>query len=343
MRKIAFVIENAYSYAGTENVCNYMSECLGDHADITIYSLSGKGETFYPYNKIANLKSYSGRKNKIFNIIKDINEEKPDTVFVISMGKLSVFFIVLATFFLNKNKMKLITCEHVSLDSFPFMVKFLKYTLLRLYHNVVVLTERDSKKLSKYHIKNIKISNPLKYRYYVRKVRTKIALAVGRLEEQKGFDRLLPIWHDFLQLKDTDGWLLYIAGDGSKRAQLESQAKSLNLESKVKFLGKVSDMPSLYKECDILLMTSRYEGLPMVLLEAKSWSMPVIAFDCPTGPREIISNDVDGFLASDSATFLNALRSYTNDETYFRMSRSTEQTAVDFSEEKIAKLWLSLI
>ena len=102
-------------------------------------------------------------------------------------------------------------------------------------------------------------------------------------------------------------------------------------------------MPSLYKECDILLMTSRYEGLPMVLLEAKSWSMPVIAFDCPTGPREIISNDVDGFLASDSATFLNALRSYTNDETYFRMSRNTEQTAVDFSEEKIAKLWLSLI
>jgi glycosyltransferase involved in cell wall biosynthesis len=83
---------------------------------------------------------------------------------------------------------------------------------------------------------------------------------------------------------------------GLLRQQLSELIKNYNIEDTVTLLGKVKDIDKYYAQSDMLLMTSRYEGLPLVLLEAKSWSLPVIAYDCPTGPREIIENDIDGFL-----------------------------------------------
>lgn len=81
MKKIVLVIKDAYSYAGTENICNFMSECLGDEHDVTIYSLEGHGQPFYPFEKVKQIVSFEGESNPIKRAVARIQQEGFDTVF----------------------------------------------------------------------------------------------------------------------------------------------------------------------------------------------------------------------------------------------------------------------
>jgi glycosyltransferase involved in cell wall biosynthesis len=137
-----------------------------------------------------------------------------------------------------------------------------------------------------------------------------------------------------------------IAGDGELKDALIAQAKSLNISNSVSFVGRVSNINDYYRDSDMALMTSRYEGLPLVLLEAKSWSMPVVAYDCPTGPQEIINDNVDGFLVpmNDRATFIAKMNQLAhNDELFYAMSEKTKTTSLKFDGKVIKESWLSLV
>ena len=342
-RKIVIIIENAFSFAGTENVCNFMTDCYGPDNDITILSLKGNGETFYKFehvNEIISLENEGVSIFKIMNYIKNIN---PDYAFVISMGKLSIMYAMLS-FLSLKGLKNTFACEHVSFSSFPWYVKCLKIFFLRFYNNVIVLTKRDSEKLASLRVTNLKIPNPVKINKINRTEKNKVVLAVGRLESQKGFDRLISIWSIFNKMHPD--WILNLAGTGSCEIQLKEQVKKEKLESSIFFLGKVKDVDELYRNATIYAMTSRYEGLPMVLLEAKSWSLPVISFDCPTGPREIINDGKDGFLIEDGniKSFVEKLCLLVEDDNlYFKMCLDVEATSQEFSAEKVKEQWRMLL
>ncbi|EOF4702622.1 glycosyltransferase family 4 protein [Klebsiella oxytoca] len=351
MNKIFIVIENAYSYAGTEKVCDFMCDSLGDTNEVVILSLKGSGKTFYPYKKAKEIISLEGIRHPLItsaNII--LAEKKQSTVFVVSMGKLSVFFSILynllslCNFSSRRKGKKIIACEHVSLDSFPKYVKFLKYISLRAFSNVVVLTKKDKLKLNSWGIRSTIIPNALEFHSYERNTCNKIALSIGRLETQKGFDILLRVWADFVK-KEPD-WKLVIAGDGSLKEELKFLAKELCIDSSVTFLGLIDNVEYYYKNSDIYLMTSRYEGLPLVLLEAKSWGLPSIAFDCPTGPAEIISDSIDGFLipAFNNYVYLEKLSLLANDDSLRQtFSKNTEKTSRKFDSSTIKEQWKSLV
>jgi glycosyltransferase involved in cell wall biosynthesis len=137
---------------------------------------------------------------------------------------------------------------------------------------------------------NIPKDNPL------RSAGSRIELVcVGRLNPQKGFDRLLKIMallHDF-------DFRLRILGDGVLKESLVKQAHDLDLDAKVQFLG-IQENPFRYMaESDCLLLTSYYEGLPNVVLEANACGLPVIAFDSPGGTSEIIEVGLNGWLIKD--------------------------------------------
>lgn len=345
MKKIAFVINDAYSYAGTENICNFMTECYGESYDMTIFSVSGEGETFYPYKSIKKVISYQGCKNSIKKIVLDINENNFDYVFVISMGKLSVMYSFWSLFANNKHKdCKTFACEHVAIHSFNFIVRFLKFIFLRFYDKVIVLTDKDQRTLKKWGIKSLTIVNPISFKNFNRQKRSYHALAVGRLEYQKGFDLLLDIWRSFS--KNNKHWKLFIAGDGVLRQQLSEMIKNYDIGDTVTLVGKVKDIDKYYAQSDMLLMTSRYEGLPLALLEAKSWSLPVIAFDCPTGPREIIENERDGFLipVNNKELFIEKMNLLSiDDDCYYKLSASAKVTSARFDSQEIKNKWMSLI
>ncbi|HEN3602785.1 TPA: glycosyltransferase, partial [Yersinia enterocolitica] len=137
--------------------------------------------------------------------------------------------------------------------------------------------------------------------------------ALGRLSYQKGFDLLLDVWAKVEE--KNNNWDLIIAGDGEDKQLLLDKIKTLNLKN-VKLLPSTPHVCDLYDQSGIYVMTSRFEGFPMVLLEAKASGLPIIAYDCDTGPSELIMDNEDGYLVpfADSNAFIEKLLFLMNDE-----------------------------
>lgn len=121
-----------------------------------------------------------------------------------------------------------------------------------------------------------------------------IVLAIGRYDYQKGFDMLIKSWS--IIHERFPEWKLKIVGDGELRDKLDFQIRELGLSTVIELKGATSDILADYLTASFLVLSSRYEGLPMVLLEAMSVGLPVVSFECKCGPKDIITNGVDGVL-----------------------------------------------
>jgi glycosyltransferase involved in cell wall biosynthesis len=119
-------------------------------------------------------------------------------------------------------------------------------------------------------------------------------LAVGRLVPQKGFDILLRCFAN--ATLDLPRYKLVILGEGPERTDLTSQAVQLGIAERTHLPGTVSNVHGWMKHAELFVLSSRFEGFPNALLEAMSASLPVVSFDCPSGPSELITSGVDGML-----------------------------------------------
>jgi GalNAc-alpha-(1->4)-GalNAc-alpha-(1->3)-diNAcBac-PP-undecaprenol alpha-1,4-N-acetyl-D-galactosaminyltransferase len=121
-------------------------------------------------------------------------------------------------------------------------------------------------------------------------------IAIGRLHAVKGFDLAITA---FAKLRDKHpDWHLTILGEGPNRAELEELRSKLDLTNFVHFLGQVQNVNAHLRQADIFVLSSRFEGFPMALCEAMACGVPVVAADCLSGPREIITDGVDGILVA---------------------------------------------
>lgn len=126
----------------------------------------------------------------------------------------------------------------------------------------------------------------------------RVLTAVGRLDEQKGFDLLLSAFA-MIAPRHAD-WHLAIWGEGPRRAELTTMIRSLGLDSRVSLPG-LSKLPGAWlATAGAFVLSSRYEGFPNALGEAMAAGLPVIAFDCPFGPGEMIQNGINGLLIADA-------------------------------------------
>lgn len=173
---------------------------------------------------------------------------------------------------------------------------------------------------------------------------SRLAIAVGRLTHQKGFDLLLRAWS---QVEQGGGdWSLVIVGSGEDENALKALAQELELRN-VDFVPASSDIESWYDKSSVFLLSSRYEGFGMVLLEAMAKGLPVVSFDCVAGPRELVDDGVTGFLVpvSDGADgfakkIVELLGSEKlRDEFSANALRKSEQ----FGIEPIRTQWISLL
>lgn len=174
-------------------------------------------------------------------------------------------------------------------------------------------------------------------------VTQKRTIAVGRYDYQKGFDELITIWRKIYD--HHPDWKLDIFGDGPLKQELQSQIDQLGLENVVCLCPPVKDIEKEYAQSSMLIMTSRYEGLPMTLLEAQACGLPMVAYACKCGPRDIIKQDKNGFLVDEGdreMMIMRLLQLMGNEELRRRMGRKAKEMSANFVENKVTEKWLNL-
>ena len=176
--------------------------------------------------------------------------------------------------------------------------------------------------------------------------REKQIISVGRLSIEKGFDRLLLIWEEFLV--NNKSYILKIVGDGEEKENLIQLAKSLNISDYIIFTGFLSNDETVkeIRKSKIYVMTSLQEALPMVLIESISKGTPIVAYDVRVGPRSIIEDEYNGFLVkeNDIKTFVEKLDFLLKEnDVYSLMSKNAITSANLYSEENLKGIWTEIL
>ena len=170
-------------------------------------------------------------------------------------------------------------------------------------------------------------------------------LAVGRLHPEKGFDLLLDAFKDVAV--QCPAWDLIILGEGAARAALQSQIDNAGLTDRVSMPRRVGNMADWYASADLYVLSSRVEGLSNTLLESMAMGLPVVSFDCDTGPRSIITHGRDGLLVTpngDVYALAQALIELIRDESLQRrLSAAAPQVRERFSLVNVLSRWDQLL
>jgi glycosyltransferase involved in cell wall biosynthesis len=169
-------------------------------------------------------------------------------------------------------------------------------------------------------------------------------LAAGRLGNQKGFDLLIAAFARIAG--DHPDWKLRIHGKGGARARLKAQIRESGLTKQVSIEGPAAELGNEMAQASIYALSSRFEGFPLILIEAMSKGMAVCAFDCPTGPGEIIDDHRNGILvpAEDVAALAAGLSELMADEDLRRRcAAAAAETASGYTMDAIGRRWDTLL
>lgn len=169
------------------------------------------------------------------------------------------------------------------------------------------------------------------------------AIAVGRLVEEKGFDRLIEVWKK-IQSKYPQ-WSLEIIGDGPLRDDIQRLINKNGLQATVTLLPATPQIQEKYIDASLLLMTSRHEGLGMVLIEGQAYGLPCVSFDVPYGPASIITNDENGYLIPDGDidTYASKVENLIKDVHKRKvMGEKARLNSQRYTMDKIMSEWIEL-
>lgn len=170
-----------------------------------------------------------------------------------------------------------------------------------------------------------------------------VIMAIGRLAQQKAFDRLIRT-HATLRQQGFDHHLV-ILGDGPLRSELTAQATALGVADTVFMPGHVPNVAAWLNQATVFVLCSRYEGLPLVLLEALTCGVPAVAMDCPAGPREILDGGRYGNLVpdGDETAMTEAIARLLRDPNLrTRYAELGRERAKHYSAERILPQWEAL-
>ena len=286
-------------------------------------------------------------KHAVKKLSRYIKENNIDII--IACGAIFYPMAVLAA---RKTKIKSVCWEHTNPNNkndYHFQDLARQFGALRSDLNVVLTRSALQVYQARFpDVRNVQIYNPidpnLLKNNYPYEINSKKIISVGRLRPQKNFSRLLDI--AAVALKDHPDWEWDVFGEGPLREELEAKRDLLGLKGKVFFQGQISDLYDRYHFYSFMVMTSDYEGFPMTLLEGAANKLPLVAFDVPTGPSEIIENTKNGFLCQkDNVTDMeNSIELLITDDCLrTNLSHGSEKTVAAFKVSRIEKQWVELL
>jgi glycosyltransferase involved in cell wall biosynthesis len=364
MKKIVILVDQLNSHGGIEKlvvlkanywatVFNYQVTIISteQHNKPIIYPLSDKVKCIDLETNYHREKSYFSGANilkfvsNIFKIQKYLLKQQPDFVLVASHIPITYFLP-----FLYK-KAKTIKEFHFSkfrATNLGLKNKVLSYMESK-YDYLVVLSEEEQ---TFYTTTNtVVISNPIE-KHDVNVIsdaivsNENIAVAVGRFAPVKRLEVMVEIWRDFVATHPS--WKLHIFGTVGNDyfKQIERLVKELELQESIIFKGQSNVIHEAISKAKVLLMTSEQECFPMVILEANSVGIPVISFDSPTGPRNIMHHNRDGILVeyNNNDSFVKKLAQFDSDvNLQSQLSKNAIENAKSYSMDRIMNQWKELI
>lgn len=356
--RIVFVLGDISGHGGTERVTTEIASSLSSIGyKVEIHSVFVRGSPYFPLPDSVKL-SFPDRTefrsvfDKYFTVssyLKFISSNTSDQVVVLVDTILFVYCLPFVWFC----KSDIVCWEHFNLTTNhnSRFRSLARVAASRLSDYVVVLTKRDELAWrKKYLISNrIKtISNPIPH-FHEKAVSycpsgnlPRTLLAVGRLSHEKGFDLLLHAWQLLGSVRE--GWQLRIVGSGIDELQLKSLAKFLDVDSSVVFVGQIDDVAREYRCATLYVMSSRWEGLPMTLLEAQYFGLPSVSTDCLTGPREVLAGGSGLLVKPESSEALAEGLSnlMTNPVKRATMAQLARDNAKRYSHEAVLREWEEL-
>ncbi len=359
MKNICFLDPDLSIKGGAERVVFNLTQELAKKYNvhlISIWNKNGKLSYERPDNvQHIFLNTGVGRRREVylksfFKLVKYIRKENIEVIFFINTYAVS--FVRLLKLFV---KAKLVFCDHGAIrneiDS-PFNMRYRKLAAEKC-DKVVTLTDRNLEDYKTIFgasqskvvcIPNWISEEVLKTASSNYNINSKKIITVGRFGKEKGYDMLVDIANIVLKKYPSWQWDLY--GDGETFTEIKTKITEYNLQNKLILKGQVNDIYNRYKNYAIYVLSSYREGLPLVLLEAKANYLPVVSFDCITGPREIITNGVEGFLIAcyDKEKMADRISELIeNKELRIRMSNNSRCNLDKFDKRRILSKWESII
>lgn len=351
---IAFLINDMTRSGGTERITATLANSfLRNGHQVTIISILCEYNHLH-FNLDAGIRvvylhpNYKKKKKRLLRVIeylktipllKDVLKKKR---FDLIIGQSFPMNIML--YFVNGGARQ-IACEHTYYSYYQSkLIRAFRILIYRKVSAIIVLNTVDFKCFKK-HLSNVYLIPNMNYFESSSQKSTlnnKLIISAGRLNHHKGFDLLIEAM-SIVVTKHKD-WVLHIYGKGSLREQLEEQILALHLENNVILKGNSNDLTMAYLESSIYVLPSRFEGFGLVLIEAASFGLPIISFDCPSGPSDILNNDLGVLVPNGDVQQLAESIMRMIEEPQLRMSyaRKGKEIVEKYDEEKIYPLWNDL-
>lgn len=362
--RIAYCIESFWNTGGMERILSVKANWLSQHGyDITIFIANQDEKPYaFPLEENITVVDLDVNFNNKSNLLKDYSDKLSQRLelthydIVVSMGGMDLYFLHNIQDYSQK-----IVEFHFSFtraiknaENAKMWLKALLTTLRTGFHairynKVISLTNHD------YRIykalcgdKSLMIANPISINDSgeIASLNTKRTIAVGRLNYQKGFDILIDVWA--LVHKKHPGWSLHIFGEGpvSRRRGLQTKISRLQLDENIILEGNSNNIVSEYIASSICICSSRYEGFSLALCEASACGLPLVAFDCPSGPGDIVINGKNGFLikkVGDSEAMADAIcKLIEDDDLRKRMGQCAKESSRRYELNGIMNQWTQL-
>lgn len=372
--KIVYIYSSFTIAGGADRVviekANYLAEYGYDvtivtdsqHKRATFYPLSSKVqlkdlsidfEKEYKYNPIIRIFLYFNLMKKYKKELSDfLYSEKPDIV-ITTLGRNMDFLTDIKDGSIKIGESHIakpfIRNFHLLESKGPIHSLIAKIWMRKVTKNckklnaLVLLTKNDANNWEGYTKTHI-IPNPLPFApISASTCDNKQAIFVARMSEQKGYKYLIHAWN-LVHAKHPD-WILNIYGDGEEKEIIQKTINQKGLSSVIILRGTTTNIQEKYLESSICILSSRYEGFGMVLLEAMACGVPCVAFDCPYGPSDIIQDGEDGFLVEHLNSNVMAQRIcdlIVNDSLRKKMGAKARRNVQRYNKEYIMKEWMSL-
>lgn len=361
MSKIFYFVVHNFSQEVSGGVNRVVAEtanelCKNSEIDVNILSLAKLNGTSYPVDSRIHLHSLNMKKYstthykgilKIFWLISTFffmlkflnNKSKDNLIFNLTSPPLIILFAL----FFKRTNFKLLFCEHSS----PLNRKrtkaynFIRNLILKKGHLVIALNKKDDEFYKSQGINSRLIYNGINFPANTNiDTNTKKIIFVGRFSPEK--DPLEALFIFYESKLWMDGYKLYFYGYGPLKNNILQKISEFSLNSHVFIIEGETNRDVIYKGACCLIMTSKYEGFGMVLVEAMSYGIPCIAYDCPEGPSDIIVDDFNGYLIplNERNIFIERLSCLA-----FKGLDVNEikGSIVNYGISKIASKWISII